>query len=142
MPKITSYHKGDMYFETKVGNHVVFNDVPQSPQWGGQDRAPTPPEYFIVSLSSCIAAFVVQYGNQVGINTQDMSVDVNFEKEDKPAHLKNISIVVNLPHAEVKGREKAIQRVCEQCTVHETIERLEKISVSVKDKNSTGSIDK
>ena len=136
MPKITSYHKGDMLFETKAGNHTILNDVPPSPEWGGKDRAPTPPEYFIVSLSSCIAAFIVQYADKAGINTQDMSVDVNFDKENKPAHLKNISVVINLPHAEVKGREKAIQRVCEQCTVHETISRLEHIDVSVKDKNT------
>ncbi|RKZ37282.1 MAG: hypothetical protein DRQ49_16470 [Gammaproteobacteria bacterium] len=136
MPKITSYHKGDMLFETKAGNHTILSDVPPSPEWGGKDRAPTPPEYFIVSLSSCIAAFIVQYADKVGINTQDMSVDVNFDKENKPAHLKNISVVINLPHAELKGREKAIQRVCEQCTVHETISRLEHIDVSVKDKNT------
>ncbi len=136
MGKITSYHKGDMLFETKAGNHTILNDVPLTPAWGGKDRAPTPPEYFIVSLSSCIAAFVVQYGEKSEMNTQDISVDVTFDKGDKPAHLKNINIVINLPHADVKKRKEAIKRVCKHCTVHETIIRLEHVEISVVDKST------
>ncbi len=136
MAKITSYHKGDMLFETQVGNHTIVNDVPLTPAWGGKDRAPTPPEYFVVSLSSCIAAFMVQYGNNTGINTQDISVDVTFDKEEKPAYLKNFSIVINLPHADVEKREEAIKRVCEHCTVHKTISLLGHIEISVVDKKA------
>jgi uncharacterized OsmC-like protein len=138
MAKITSYHKGDMLFESKAGNHTILNDVPPTPAWGGKDRAPTPPEYFIASLSSCIAAFVVQYAEKAGINTQDMSVEMSFDKEETPAHLKNLSVVVNLPHADVKEREQAIKRVCQHCTVHETIYRLGQIDISVVDKNVSG----
>jgi len=136
MGKITSYHKGDMLFETKAGNHMILNDVPLTPAWNGKDRAPTPPEYFIASLSSCIAAFVVQYCEKAGINTQDMSVELTFDKVDKPAHLKDLNVEINLPHAEVKEREEALKRVCEHCTVQETIIRLEQINISVVDKNT------
>ena len=133
MGKVTSYHKGEMLFETKVGDYTVISDVPPDPTWGGKGRAPTPPEYFIVSLSSCIAAFVVQYCKNSGINFDDMSVDVNFNKEEKPAYLKDISVQVYLPHAEVGEREEAIKRVCEHCTVHETLTRLEHISIQIID---------
>jgi putative redox protein len=136
MGKVTSYYKGDMLFETKVGNHTVVNDVPPTPAWGGKDRSPTPPDDLIVSISSCIAAFVIQYCKTSGINTQDMSVDVTFDKEEKPAFLKNIDVKVNLPHAEVKDRKDAIRRVCEHCTVHETLTKLEHINIEVIDKST------
>jgi putative redox protein len=136
MGKITSYHKGDMLLETRVGNHTVVNDVPSTPAWGGKDRAPTPPDYLMVSLSSCVAAFVVQYCANSGINTQDMSVDVTFDKEEKPAFLKNIRVKVNLPHAEITDRKDAVRRVCEHCTVHETLTRLDRINIEVTDKNT------
>jgi uncharacterized OsmC-like protein len=134
MATITSYHKGDMLFETTIGKHIVVSDVPGTPAWGGKDRAPTPPEYFIASLSSCIAAFVVQYCEQSHLDSHNMSVDVLFDKQDKPAYLKNIKVKINLPNAEVQNREEAIRRVCEHCTVHETLTHLEGIDIEVRDK--------
>ncbi len=136
MGKVTSYHKGDMLFETKVGNHIVASDVPGTPAWGGKDRAPTPPDFFIVSLGSCIAAFVVQYCQNVGIDSQDMSVDVDYDKSDKPVYLKNIRVTVYLPHADVKDRIEAIRRVSEHCTVHETISQIDHIDIEVLDRNA------
>lgn len=136
MGKVTSYHKGDMIFETNIGNHIITNDVPATPVWGGKDRAPTPPDLFIASLSSCVAAFVVQYCQNIGINSQDISVDVTYDKSDKPVFLKNIAVTVNLPHADVNDRMEAIRRVSEHCTVHETISQLENIAIEVRDQNS------
>jgi len=133
MSKVTSYYKGDMVFETRVGNHVVLNDVPANPAWGGKDRAPTPPDYFIVSISSCVAAFVVQYCTRAGISVQDMSVSVTYAKADKPVYLKDIVVTVKLPHAELADRLEALKKVCEHCTVHETINQLEQVGIVIED---------
>ena len=63
MAKITTYYKGDMLFESKLGNHSVIIDVPAG--MGGQDRGPTPPELFIASTrasrrSSTYGPFLVE----------------------------------------------------------------------------------
>ena len=50
MAKITTYYKGDMLFESKLGTHSIIIDVPAG--MGGTDRGPTPPELFIASLGS------------------------------------------------------------------------------------------
>jgi putative redox protein len=134
MSKVTSHYKGNMLFETSVGSHVVLNDVPANPAWGGKDRAPTPPDYFVVSISSCVAAFVVQYCERTGINVQDMSVEVTYEKADKPVYLKDIVATVRLPHAELGDRLEALKKVCERCTVHETINQLDQVSINIEDK--------
>jgi len=133
MLTITSIHKGEMLFETTVGRHTIINDVPLSPDWGGQDRAPTPPEYFAASLCSCIVAFVVRYGVQSGINTEGVRADLHFEKGENPAHLKNLKIDIHLPNADVGSRIEAIKRVCDHCTVSETISRMGKLEVNVFD---------
>jgi uncharacterized OsmC-like protein len=65
-----------------------------------------------------------------------MSVDVLFDKEDKPAYLKNIKVQINLPSAEIQDRQEAIRRVCEHCTVHETLTRLVNIEIEVRDKTA------
>jgi putative redox protein len=132
MAKITTVYKGDMLFESKIGNHSLVIDVPDS--MGGTDRGPTPPQIFIASLGSCIAAFVAHYCNNVGLDTTGMSVDVSFEKVEDPTRLVNVVVDVNLPNADTKGREKAILRVAGHCPVHETICTLEEVDIVIKGK--------
>jgi putative redox protein len=129
MAKITTHYKGDMLFGTKLGNHEVLIDVP--PAMGGMDRGPTPPEFFVASLGSCVAALVANYCNQTGIDITDMTVDVTFDKVEDPTRLTNLKVQVNLPHGDVDGREKALLRVAERCPVHETMCRLDGVEISL-----------
>jgi uncharacterized OsmC-like protein len=129
MAKITTHYKGDMLFGTKLGNHEILSDVPGD--WGGKNRGPTPPEFFVASLGSCVAALVANYCEQSGLDTTDLSVDVSFDKVDDPTRLVNLQVQVNLPHADVKGREKALLRVAEHCPVHETICRLDPVQITL-----------
>ncbi len=131
MGTVISTYKGDMLFETQAGDHVILSDVPATPDWGGKNRAPTPPEYLMMSLSSCVAAFLVKYCAQANIDTKDLNVVVNFNKVEKPAYLKDINIQINLPNAEVGGHEKALKRVCEHCVVHETLTHIDNINISI-----------
>lgn len=132
MGKISTYYKGDMLFESEMGNHKLVIDVP--PAMGGRDRGPTPPEVFVASLGSCVAAFVAQYCERNGVNTADLSVDVAFDKADDPSRLVNLKVTVNLPHGECKQRKAALQRVAEHCPVHETISTLGGIEIEILDK--------
>ena len=103
--KVSTYYKGDMLFESRLGNHRVLVDVPTS--MGGSDRAPTPPEYFIASLGSCVGAFVVNYCQQAGLDAAGLKVDVAFDKAEDPTRLTNQKISITLPHADCKKREEA-----------------------------------
>ncbi len=132
MGKISTYYKGDMLFESEMGNHKLVIDVP--PAMGGRDRGPTPPEVFVASLGSCVAAFVAQYCERNGVNTTDLSVDVAFDKADDPSRLVNLKVTINLPHGECKQRKAALQRVAEHCPVHETISTLGGIEIEILDK--------
>jgi len=132
--KITTDYKGDMLFESKIGNHSIIIDVP--PDMGGTDRGPTPPQIFIASLGSCIGAFVANYCNNTGIDTTDMTVDATFDKVEDPTRLVNIKVQVNLPHGDYEKRKKALLRVAEHCPVHETICNLEGIDITIQGKSA------
>jgi len=62
-----------------------------------------------------------------------MSVDVSYDKVEKPAHLTNIRVNVNLPNGDLKERKSAVQRVAERCTVHETLRKLDNIAIDIID---------
>jgi putative redox protein len=134
MPSVKSHHVGDMVFETQVGDHKILNDVPPTPDWGGKGRHPTPPDYFVASLSSCIAAFVQQYCAQSKIDATDMHVEIHYEKGTDPAHLKELTVDVYLPNADVGARAEAIKRVSDRCTVHETIHKMQGLPISIHDR--------
>ncbi|WP_129630082.1 OsmC family protein [Candidatus Oscillochloris fontis] len=122
MGSITTRLVDDMLFESQMGQHSIRIDVPAA--MGGSDRGPTPPEVFVASLGSCIAAFVAQYCNRVGIDASGLEVVITFDKADNPTRLINLRSVVNLPHGEFGAREEALHRVAEHCPVHETIATL------------------
>ncbi|MCG6898182.1 MAG: OsmC family protein [Thiocapsa sp.] len=123
-----------MVFATQVGDHEILNDVPPTPEWGGKGRHPTPPDYFVASLSSCIAAFVQQYCSKSGIDASGLYVEIHYEKAINPAHLRELMVEVHLPNASVGQRADAIRRVSGHCTVHETICKMEGLPISIHDK--------
>lgn len=129
MGKINTFYKGDMLFETEMGNHKIKIDVP--PDMGGKDRGPTPPQLFIASLGSCVGAFVVNYCEKCGIDTEDLNIEVSFDKAADPTRLTNVKITVNIPKDDCCKKAKAIKRVAEFCPVHMTIQTLEDIELEI-----------
>jgi len=132
MDVITTYHKGDMLFETQLGSHTLEIDVPES--MGGKDRGPQPPEIFVASLGSCVAALVANYCNKSGLSTEDLTVDVMYEKASDPTRLADVKVRVDLPHADISNREEAIRRVADRCPVHQTICTLEGVDIEISGK--------
>lgn len=138
MATITTKYKGGMLFESKVGNHTVTIDVP--PDMGGSDRAPTPPQFFVISLGSCVAAFVATYCQQAGVDASDMTVDVSFDKAENPPRLINLKVTVKLPNANCNARKQALLRVAQHCPVHETIDTIEGVSIEILDRKELAAV--
>jgi putative redox protein len=131
MATISTYYHGDMLFETAMGNHKLLVDVPEG--MGGQDRGPQPPQLFIASIGSCVAALIAEYCVNHDINAADMRVDVSFDKESNPTRLTNIKVKVFMPHANCddKRREEALKRVAKHCPVHQTIDTMEAVEFEI-----------
>jgi putative redox protein len=131
MPTIRTCYMGDMLFETKLGKHTLHIDVP--PTMKGKDRGPTPPQLFIASLGSCVAALVAEFCEEHGIDATGLTVDVGFEKSDHPTRLTAIRVTIALPHGKCDDRctSKAIQRVAKHCPVHETITTIDDIRFEI-----------
>lgn len=129
MATITTFYKGNMLFETKIGKHTLTIDVP--PDMGGSDRGLQPPQLFVASLGSCIGAFVAQYCEQVGIDDKDMTVELSFDKVPDPTRLVNLKATIKLPHGDCGKRVQAIERVAEHCPVHETISTMRGLTFEI-----------
>ena len=117
MPTITTAYQGDMAFETVLGRHRLLIDVPAG--MGGKNRAPTPPELFVASLGSCVAAFVASYCQRVGLDSRELTVEVSYEPADEPTLLNGLQVTVKLPHAACGDRQDAIRRAARRCPAYE-----------------------
>jgi len=129
MASITTFYKGGMLFESKMGNHTLTIDVPAS--MGGSDRGPVPPDLFVASLGSCIGAFVAQYCENNGIDDTGMTVEMSFEKVPDPTRLVNLKATIKLPNGDCGKRVKAIERVAMHCPVHETISTMQGLAIEI-----------
>lgn len=128
MAKMIIQYKNDMLFEAKLGQHTIQIDVP--PTMNGKNRGPTPPEFFFLSLASCIAAFVANYCENAKLDATDLKVELEYEKLPKGC-FGNLKANILLPNADFNGREHAILRVAQHCPVHSTICEFEGLDISL-----------
>ncbi|MBN2421723.1 OsmC family protein [Candidatus Woesearchaeota archaeon] len=129
MGKIEIKYKGDMLFETTIGNHSLEIDVPDS--MGGKDRGMTPPQLMVAAIASCTAAFAAKYCNNAGINCQDMTVSLEFDKVQDPLRLTNFKMNIKLPNCNDEKRKLAIEKAAGHCPVHESMKHFEGIDFEV-----------
>ncbi|MGD2177638.1 MAG: OsmC family protein [Anaerolineae bacterium] len=124
MAKITTRHRGELRFETELGDHVLTTDV-------RNNQGPKPPEIFVASLGACVGVLVADYCERAGINADDLAVDVDYEWASNPSRLSDVRVTIHLPKAELNGRARAIERVAEHCPVHQTICTLEGAAIEI-----------
>jgi len=129
MPSVKASYKGDALFEVSAGEHTVAIDLPAS--MGGKDRAVTPTTLFASSLASCIAALVHLYCRDMKIDDEGLSVEVSYEKLERPARLGKFKAKVSIPKEGWEARKDGILRAAHRCPVHATIIHHEGLDVTV-----------
>jgi uncharacterized OsmC-like protein len=129
MPTVKAAYKGDTLFDVTTGNHTCLIDLPATV--GGKDRAPTPTDLFVCSLTACIGALVYMYCRDMKIDSEGLTVEMSYEKLEKPARLGKFKATIHLPKGGWEQRKEGILRAANRCPVHETILRHEGLEVTV-----------
>ena len=128
MSEVTVHHIGDMLFETKDRDHSLQMEVSR---FSGKDRAISPGHAFLSSLAACVAAFVSNYCQNVGIDISDLSVKLSCDELDNPRRYENLKVTVKIPHGDLARRERAILSVAEHCPIHETILNTDRVEFAI-----------
>ncbi len=128
--EITLNYKTGKKFLTKIGQHEIAVDL--SVEHGGDDSAPNPSDYFLVSLTSCIGFYVLGYCENVGLDPTGMRIVIRADKETNPSRLDNIGLDIHLPAAEVGKRREAVLNVARKCVIHNTIKHSAGITIDLK----------
>lgn len=103
--------------EAQVRAHRIVADL--TPDKGGGDAGPTPPELLLASLAACSAIYAKMFAQREGLSGSIL-VEAEAEMPDPPTHLEKFQVRVTIPGLSPDQREKA-KAFVEQCLVGRTL---------------------
>ncbi len=117
-------------YETAVRGHRVIVDQPADA--GGDDKAPTPTELFVMSLATCVAFYAGRYLTRHGLSRDGLAVSADFDMAaDRPARVGAIRLTVAVPPGLPAERWAALRAVISHCTVHNTLAAPPAVSIDL-----------
>ncbi|MFH2137811.1 MAG: OsmC family protein [Candidatus Omnitrophota bacterium] len=128
MEVIVDYLSG-MKFQAQCAQHRVIVDLPAESK--GTDEGPTPPQYFLTSLASCVGVYVASYCNTSGLDAAGLQIRITADKLPQPTRLDNIKITVTLPNADIGKRKEAILSAAKKCLIHNTLHSDPKVDIEL-----------
>ena len=113
--------------EVRVRNHRIIADL--TPDKGGEDRGPTPPEILVVALAACSAMFAKMFADRVGFSGP-ITVETEAETPEPPTIVQNFRVRVSLPGLPKEEREKA-KAFVERCVVSQTLSVANRVDLTI-----------
>ncbi len=130
---INASWKGNLAFESTVGNHVLRTDAPKD--FGGDDSGASPKKLMLVGLAGCTGVDVVSILGKMRVQFDDLDIAVEAEAtEESPSVYTAMHIIYTFKGANLdKGKlEKAVNLSKEKyCGVSMMYENFLKITSEV-----------
>jgi putative redox protein len=117
-------------FRVRVREHELVVDQPT--EAGGDDAGPTPTELFVAGLASCVAFYAERFLGRHSIPSKGLRVESGFEMaEDRPPRVDRVWIRVSVPVALSCVLRTTLERVVDQCTVHNSLREPPAVLITV-----------
>jgi putative redox protein len=84
---------------------------------GGDGSAPEPYDLFLASLGTCAGVYIVYFCESRNIPTENISMTLRFQRNEKSHLMENIDIDIHLPSDFPDKYRKVVVRAAEMCTV-------------------------
>lgn len=129
MAKLLAQARIDQGFATEVTlrHHRVRADL--TPDKGGADSGPTPPELLLGALAACSAIFAKIFAQREGLSGPIL-VEAEAESPEPPTHVENFSVRVTIPGLSQEQAEKA-RAFVERCVVGQTLKMAHDVKLSI-----------
>ncbi len=106
---------GNLKVEAAVGDFSVVTDQPEKS--GGDNTAPSPTEYFLVSIATCSAYFALKFCRTRDIDYSDMRLKMDYEWDRDQKRYPTLTIELVLPKDFPDKYRAAIIKAMDQCVV-------------------------
>ena|SRR5579862_4460292 len=116
--KSTARFLDGVRFQADVRGHRIASDLTVENK--GTDAGISPPEFLLVSLSTCAGYYALEYLRGRKLLTDGLTVEVTAEKLKPPARLGNFRIEVTVPNLPAE-HEALLLRAVTSCLIHHTL---------------------
>ena len=120
--------KEGIAFTVKIRNHKLTSDL--TPDKGGQDLGPTPPELLVGALAACSGIFAKMFADREGIPADGIEAVAEAETLQSPMRLGNFTVRVHIPGLLEEKRSKA-RAFVEGCLVGQTLKVANSVSLEL-----------
>jgi len=111
----------DVFFEegakvnARMGKHLVRTD--QKLQGGGEDSAPAPFDYFLISLATCAGIYVKVFCDKRGIDASKIKIRQKHHNDPESRKLTGIDLEIILPDDFPEKYREAVIKAADRCAV-------------------------
>ena len=119
MTTMTMSFPGGVRVEAEFRGHKIMTDQPA--KLDGEDSAPAPFSYFLASIGTCAAFYVLRFCQQRELSTEGIHVVQHHEFHPKTDKLECLRIEIQVPTDFPQKYYKALVRSVDQCAVKKTI---------------------
>ncbi|UIX34151.1 OsmC family protein [Streptomyces sp. GQFP] len=117
-------------FAVFVRDHELTVDQPV--EAGGDNEGPTPVEFFVASLASCVAYYAGRFLQRHHLAYERLRVKADFTMaDDRPARVAAVRMRVLLPVELNPDQQQALRAVVGHCTVHNTLRQPPEVTVEL-----------
>jgi ribosomal protein S12 methylthiotransferase accessory factor len=106
---------GGLKVDVEYKGFVVKTDQPVHE--GGENTAPSPFDYFLVSIAACAGFYAVAFCRERNISTAGLDVTMTTERGAESKMIEKLTITVDLPAGFPDKYRTAIVRAIDHCTV-------------------------
>ena len=128
MAAITVKLANRLKFEAQIRQHCIAIDLPAELQ--GTDTGPMPPEFFVLSLASCMGYYALFYCTKNRIPAEGLQIDADFEKAKNPDRISTIEVKISIPGLP-EEHKKGVMEAINNCIVKQSIMMQPDINVSI-----------
>lgn len=111
-------HEENMSFSVVIRGHKVRADL--TPDKGGTDSGPTPPELLLGALAACSGVYARIFAVREGLASAKIEVVAEAEMDEPPVFLQNFVVRVKFPGLPQEKEEK-LRAFVERCVVGQTL---------------------
>jgi ribosomal protein S12 methylthiotransferase accessory factor len=111
---------GGLKVDVEYKGFVIKTDQPVHE--GGENTAPSPFDYFLVSIAACAGFYAVAFCRERNIPTAGLAVTMTAERGESKM-VERVAITVDLPAGFPDKYRTAILRAIDHCTVKAHLER-------------------
>jgi ribosomal protein S12 methylthiotransferase accessory factor len=99
---------------------------------GGDGAAPSPFDYFLVSLAACAGYYALAFCKERQIPTEGLGVTMTTERGEVSKMIDKIAIAVDLPRGFPEKYRPALTKAVDHCTVKAHIQRPPQFEIVVR----------